>query len=138
MKAKILAIDDEPTTREIIDAGLCSAFEVITASTGEDGLELIGNMTRTPDLILLDAMMPGLSGFEVCRKLKSRRRTRQIPIIFLTARDDEHSEAIAMSLGADEYIAKPVSIPVLLTRVKTQLMLQKYVSMSNAPAAAAC
>ena len=130
-KKKILVVEDEPVTRQTIEAGLCAAFDVVSVGGGREALDRVGS-EDVPDLILLDVKMPGMDGIEVCRRLKAQRRTRHIPVIFITCLDDTISEARGMYAGAADYITKPVSLPALLTRIKTQLLLQEYIVASNA------
>jgi putative two-component system response regulator len=120
-QAKILIVDDAIGNIELIGSILGKEFSVCFASSGAEGLELIA---RYPiDLILLDVMMPGLDGFEVCRRLKAGAATRDIPVIFLTGLESAVDEEYGLSLGADDFIHKPVSPPVVLARVRNHLLL---------------
>jgi two-component system phosphate regulon response regulator PhoB len=94
-------------------------FDVITADNGEDGLILVDE--NDPDLIVLDWMMPQLSGIEVCRRLKSNSKTRQIPVIMLSARAEEVDRVRGLETGADDYVVKPYSVIELMARVKAHL-----------------
>jgi len=98
-------------------------YRVKVANNGEKALTIV-QAENPPDLVLLDIMMPGLDGYEVCRRMKSNRQTAQIPIIFLTAKSEIEDERKGLELGAADYITKPVSPPILLARVKTQLTLK--------------
>ena len=94
-------------------------FDVITADNGEDGLILVDE--NDPDLIVLDWMMPQLSGIEVCRRLKSNSKTRQIPVIMLSARAEEVDRVRGLETGADDYVVKPYSVIELMARIKAHL-----------------
>ena len=114
MKKRILIADDEYTIRELIEMTLESDYEVIKA---EDGLEALKMAQSKPDLIILDIMMPKLDGFEVCKRLKSDRETRGIPIIMLTAKHQIEDVNNAESCGVDEYITKPFEPDFLKKRI---------------------
>ena len=106
--ACILVVDDEINNRNVIVAQLKhEGYEILTAASGEEALEQVDR--RLPDLILLDAMMPGISGFDVAEILKSEERTATIPIIMLTALSDGESRIAALSNGAEEFLTKPVT-----------------------------
>ncbi|MFC1467587.1 response regulator [Verrucomicrobiota bacterium] len=112
----ILAVEDEEDIRELLEFNLSRhGFDVATAESGEDALELI-NKNR-PDLVLLDLMLPGLDGFEICRRIKSRDATKDIPVIMLTARGEEADVVTGLELGADDYMTKPFSPRVLIARI---------------------
>jgi signal transduction histidine kinase len=118
----VLIVDDTPTNLEVISEALSDAgFDVAMAISGERALQLIER--RIPDLILLDVMMPGINGFETCRRLKASDRTRHIPIIFMTALADTDSKVQGFELGAVDYITKPFSEKEALARVRTHLQL---------------
>lgn len=115
---KILAVDDEDSIRDLLTLQLKRAgYAVLTAADGEEALE----KAPEADLILLDIMLPKLDGFEVCRRLKSSRKTSAIPIIMLTAKAEEIDKVLGLELGADDYISKPFSIRELIARVKAVL-----------------
>jgi len=117
---KILVVDDENDILELVRFNLNKAgYSVDCASTGESALEKIKH--HKPDLILLDLMLPGIDGLEVCKILKSNPETAQIPIIMLTAKSEETDIVVGFELGADDYITKPFSPRVLVARVKTLL-----------------
>jgi len=119
-KQTILVVDDEQDLLDLIEYNLKKeGFTVLTSDSGEKGIELAGRMK--PDLILLDIMMPGMDGIEVCRKIKSDPETQAIPVVFLTARGDEKSEITGLDLGADDYLFKPISTSKLLSRIKAIL-----------------
>ncbi len=117
MAAKILIVDDEPPIVEMVAYNLKRAkYEVVIARDGRQALALARQ--EQPDLIILDLMLPHLDGLDVCRIL---RRERDVPIIMLTARDDEVDRVVGLELGADDYVVKPFSVRELLARVKNVL-----------------
>lgn len=118
MKKKILVVDDEKDIVDILKYNLEreNDFEVLTASNGKEALEAAESI---PDLILLDIMMPELNGFEVCKQLKYNPKTSRIPIIFLTAKENEIDEILGFEIGADDYINKPISPRKVLARIKS-------------------
>ena len=116
----ILAVDDEVHILELISFNLKAAgYHVVTALTGEEALKRCE--VERPSLVLLDIMLPGIDGLEVCRRLKGDRMTSNIPIIMLTARGDEVDKILGLELGADDYITKPFSVRELGARVKSLL-----------------
>ncbi|GHD77480.1 phosphate regulon transcriptional regulator PhoB [Vogesella fluminis] len=120
MAANILLVEDEPAIQELIAFNLTQAgHHVLRASTAEAALMLVKN--ALPDLILLDWMLPGASGVEIARKLRGDERTRQIPIIMLTARSEEQDKVQGLEAGADDYITKPFSPREMLARIKAVL-----------------
>lgn len=121
-KPNILVIDDTPENIDLLVEILKDQYRVRAARSGEQGLK-IARLASAPDLILLDVMMPGIDGFEVCRVLKEDPSTSHIPIIFVTAKITTSDETRGFSLGAVDYITKPISPPVVLARVKTHLAL---------------
>ncbi len=131
--AKILVVDDTPTEAETLSNILRSAgYQVTVAENGENALNQAGRIQ--PDLILLDVMLPGLDGFETCRRLKENKATQAIPVIFSTAFDDPAGTVKGFAAGAVDYISKPIHYKELLARVKTHLtihLLQKELKMQN-------
>ena len=116
----VLIVEDEPAQVEGLAYNLkAEGFHVITADNGEDALILVDEYM--PDLIVLDWMIPHISGIEVCRRLKTRPETRSIPIIMLSARSEEIDRVRGLEIGADDYVTKPYSIVELLARVRSQL-----------------
>lgn len=116
----VLIIEDELAQREVLAYNLeADGFRVIRAENGEEGLLLVEE--DMPDIIVLDWMMPNLSGIEVCRRLKTRSETRNIPIIMLSARSEEVDKVRGLETGADDYVVKPYSVIELMARVRTQL-----------------
>ena len=120
MKIKILIADDESNQLELMAFNLnrCG-FSFIKASNGDEALQLIEE--HSPDLVILDWMMPNMSGIEVCRILRSRAETKQIPIIILSARSEDSDKSLGLDTGADDYISKPFSPKELISRVKALL-----------------
>lgn len=117
---RILLVEDEAAQREVLVYNLeAEGFYVISADNGEDALMLVDE--EAPDLIVLDWMMPNLSGIEVCRRLKLRTETRKIPVIMLSARSEEVDRVRGLETGADDYVVKPYSLVELMARVRTQL-----------------
>jgi len=117
---KILVVEDEPSQREVLAYNLkAEGFLVISADDGQDALLLVEE--EEPDLILLDWMMPNLSGIEVCRRLKSCNETRAIPIVMVSARSEEMDKVRGLEIGADDYLVKPYSVIELIARLRTQL-----------------
>ncbi|SDN33197.1 two-component system, OmpR family, phosphate regulon response regulator PhoB [Lutimaribacter pacificus] len=116
----VLLVEDEPAQREVLAYNLeAEGFRVTSADNGEDALMLVDE--EHPDIIVLDWMMPNLSGIEVCRRLKLRPETRSVPIIMLSARSDEVDRVRGLETGADDYVVKPYSIVELMARVRAQL-----------------
>lgn len=116
----ILAVEDEEDIRELLEFNLSRhGFDAASAESGEDALELI-NKNR-PDLVLLDLMLPGMDGFEICRQIKGQEATKNIPVIMLTARGEEADVVKGLELGADDYMTKPFSPRVLMARIKAVL-----------------
>ena len=119
----LLVIDDSGTVRRLLGNILDRQYRVLTAGTGEEGLAMA--LEHTPDLILLDVMMPGLDGFAVCTRLKADSRTREIPVLFLTVLSGEGDEMRALEAGGIDFIPKPISHAVLCARVRNQLALKR-------------
>jgi putative two-component system response regulator len=122
-KNTLLVVDDTPDNLTLISALLEDDYDVKVATHADKALRIAASETP-PDLILLDIMMPEIDGYEVCRRLKSNPATCGIPIIFLTARAEIEDEQKGLELGAVDYITKPISPPILMARVKTQLSLK--------------
>jgi putative two-component system response regulator len=119
-RANILVVDDTPDNLAVMSSLLKGSYKVIVANHGERALKL-ARATPRPDLILLDIMMPGMSGYDVIRALKADPLTHNIPVIFLTAMSDTEDEQLGLDLGAADYITKPISPPIVLARIRTQL-----------------
>lgn len=119
-KEKILVVEDEEDLQELIHYNLNKeGYQVLTALTGEEGLDAARR--QAPDLILLDLMLPGMDGLDVCRVLKSDHRTQPIPIVMLTAKGEESDIVTGLEVGADDYITKPFSPRVVIARVRNLL-----------------
>jgi sigma-B regulation protein RsbU (phosphoserine phosphatase) len=118
----ILIVDDAPENLDLLSGILKSTYKVKVAKSGEHALKIIAK--SLPDLILLDVMMPEMDGYEVCMQLKSDDSTKNIPIIFVTAMEQESDETKGLELGAADYITKPISPSIVQARIKTQLALK--------------
>ena len=124
MKTNILIADDEPNQLELMAYNLeTSGFGTIKARDGKNALQLIED--HSPDLVILDWMMPNMSGIDLCRTLRSRSETKQLPIIILSARSDDSDKSLGLDTGADDYISKPFSPIELVSRVKALLRRSK-------------
>ncbi len=120
MTSSILIVDDEPSIVELIEFNLQKAgYRVLKADNGLSALQLV--RTDKPNLIILDLMIPGIDGMEVCRRLKGQQHTAGIPIIMLTAKNEEVDKIVGLELGADDYMTKPFSTRELVARVKAVL-----------------
>jgi putative two-component system response regulator len=120
---KILIVDDSPVNAKVLEGVLKPCYQADIADSGLSALEIAGS-ADPPDLILLDIIMPGMDGHDVCRKLKADDKTKNIPVIFMTAKSRVEDETQGFDLGAVDYITKPVSPPILLARVRTHLELK--------------
>jgi len=119
-KAVILVVDDEEDIRELVELNLDrEGYRVLTCETGEQALAVA--RAQTPDLIVLDLMLPGIDGLEVCKRLKANPTLQQIPVVMLTAKGEESDIVAGLELGADDYITKPFSGKVLVARVRRLL-----------------
>lgn len=121
-KQTILVVDDTPENIDVLSGILRSEYKVKAALNGEYALKIASGAPK-PDMILLDIMMPGMDGYEVCRQLKANPATARIPVIFVTAKNQEEDEKKGLKVGAVDYIRKPISPPIVLARVHTQLAL---------------
>lgn len=119
----ILVVDDTPDNLMTLSSVLGDIYRVKVANNGEKALRIAQSFPQ-PDLILLDVMMPGMDGYEVCQRMKELMATRDIPVIFLTAKTAPGDEELGLSMGAVDYITKPISPPIVLARVKTHLALK--------------
>jgi len=119
-RPRVLVVEDEPAQREVLAYNLeAEGYAVSRAHDGEEALLLIHE--DAPDIIVLDWMMPNLSGIEICRRLKIRPETRAIPVIMLSARSEEVDKVRGLETGADDYVVKPYSVVELMARVRSQL-----------------
>jgi PAS domain S-box-containing protein len=121
----VLVVDDTPEILALIHSLLSGTYQVKSANSGKRGMQ-IAQADPPPDLILLDIMMPGMDGYEVCTQLKADPKTRDIPVIFLTAKSEIENEERGFELGAVDYVTKPIGPSVLLARVKTQIAAHAY------------
>lgn len=120
----ILVVDDERDILELLEYNLAKeGYRVVRVATGEEAMEAA--RVRGPDLILLDLMLPGIDGLEVCKRLKDDKRTSRIPIVMLTAKGEEADVVLGLELGADDYITKPFSPRLLVARIRAVLRRSK-------------
>lgn len=126
-KHRILIVDDAATNIEILNEVLGAEYDSLFAMDGATALRLA--VEEEPDLILLDVVMPGLDGHEVCMRLKADARTKGIPVIFISGLSDESDEAKGLEIGAIDYITKPFSPPIVRARVRNHLQLKRYQDM---------
>ncbi|GGF12784.1 hypothetical protein GCM10011611_18050 [Aliidongia dinghuensis] len=122
-KHRILIVDDAPANIEVLDHALGAEYEILFAMDGETALRLA--VDEEPDLILLDVVMRGLDGYEVCARLKADPRTQDIPVIFISGLAEESDEARGLEVGAIDYIRKPFSLPIIQARVRNHLQLKR-------------
>jgi two-component system phosphate regulon response regulator PhoB len=126
----VLVVEDEPAQREVLAYNLeAEGFRVAMAANGEEALLLVAE--DRPDIIVLDWMLPNVSGIEVCRQLKTRSETRGVPIIMLSARSEEVDRVRGLETGADDYVVKPYSVVELMARVRTQLRRTRPASVGE-------
>ena len=119
-KPHVLVVEDEAAQREILDYNLSAeGFRISAAADGEEALLMVSE--DRPDVIVLDWMLPSVSGIEVCRQLKTRAETRAVPIIMLSARSEDADKVRGLETGADDYVVKPYSVSELIARVRNQL-----------------
>jgi len=129
-KPTILLVEDEPAQRAVLAYNLKSeGFEVIEAEDGEEALVMA--QESVPDLVLLDWMLPHVSGLEVCRRLKSGKATRALPVIMLSARSEELDKVRGLETGADDYMVKPYSVAELMARVRKELRRTRPASVGE-------
>lgn len=123
-KPRILVIEDERALREVLEYNLTKeGYEVLTASDGQDGLRRA--QAQLPDLVVLDLMLPVIEGLEVCRQLRGDSRTKDVPVLMLTARSEEVDEVVGFQMGADDYVTKPFKVKPLMQRIKALLRRQR-------------
>ena len=128
-RPRILFIEDERALTEVLSYNLQrEGYETVVAHDGQEGLRKA--QMHLPDVVLLDLMLPGLGGLEVCRELRAGERTRNVPIVMLTAKAEESDHVVGFSMGADDYVTKPFSVKVLLQRIKA---LQRRAESSTEP-----
>ncbi len=120
MAARVLIVEDDPSLTTLLDYNLrAEGYDITSCADGSEAALTIAE--DAPDLVLLDWMLPGLSGIELCRRLRASKATRHLPVIMLTARGEEGDRVRGLEVGADDYIVKPFSVPELLARVRAML-----------------
>jgi adenylate cyclase len=130
---KVLAVDDVPANLRLLEAILIPHdYAVLTAASGDEALAMVA--AERPDIVLLDVMMPGIDGYEVCRRLRADQASSMLPIVMVTA-SDRHDKARAMDMGADDFITKPVDAAELVARVRSLLRIKEYHDRIEAQAA---
>jgi two-component system phosphate regulon response regulator PhoB len=128
-KPRILIIEDERGLTDVLTYNLQrEGYETVVAHDGQEGLRKA--QTNPPDLILLDLMLPGMDGLEVCRQLRASKQTSRVPILMLTAKGEETDQVVGFSVGADDYVTKPFSVKVLIQRIRA---LQRRADTSSEP-----
>lgn len=120
----ILIVDDMPSNIEVLNQVLGGEYDILFATGGQQALEIAAN--EVPDLILLDVMMPNMDGYQVCKKLKANPKTQRIPVIFITAMDQDEDEARGLNLGAIDYLTKPIRPAIVKARIRNHLQLKRY------------
>jgi CheY-like chemotaxis protein len=125
-KARILVVDDEPGNIELIQDYLEKEYDIVSAQSGKDALQKISE--EKPDIVLLDIMMPGISGYEVCAKIKQDESTRFIPVVMVTALSEVEDKIKAIEAGGDDFLTKPINSLELQTRVRSLLRIKYYYS----------
>jgi len=122
VRPKVLIVDDADEILMIMESILAKEYSLKLFSQAQDALDYA--FANPPDLILLDIMMPDIDGFETCRRLKANPKLRDIPVIFLTAKDEDEYEEMGFSVGASDFIHKPINAPIVHARVKTHLKIK--------------
>jgi DNA-binding response OmpR family regulator len=123
-KSRVLVVDDEKLNVEMLEGILSEKYEVVTAHDGNEALLKVEK--ANPDLIILDIMMPGMDGYEVCRMLKHNKKTLHIPVVMVTALTEKTDKIKAIEAGADDFLSKPVDVDELNARVKSLLRIKYY------------
>jgi diguanylate cyclase (GGDEF)-like protein len=123
-RGRVLIVDDQRLNVQLLTDILQDHYEISVAVDGERAVELCAR--RPPDLVLLDVQMPGLDGYEVCRRLKADPATREIPVIFVTARDTMEDQVKGLEAGAVDFITKPVHAPIVRARTRTHILLKQH------------
>jgi len=124
MKPKVLVVDDEPINIELLEDYLSKDYDILKAQNGNEAINIVE--ATPPDIILLDIMMPGMNGYQVCKKLKHDHKTDHIPIIIVTSLHEIEDRNKAIQAGADDFITKPFDIMELSVRVKSHLRTKLY------------
>jgi len=126
----VLLVEDEPAQREMLAYNLSAeGYRVTAAADGDEGLACL--VDDPPDVVVLDWMLPGVSGIEICRRIRSRPETRALPVIMLSARSEETDRVRGLEIGADDYVTKPYAVAELLARVRAQLRRVRPSSMGQ-------
>ncbi len=125
IRQTILVVDDVPANIKVLGESLKSEYKIRLATDGMKALK-IASSYNPPDLILLDIIMPEMDGYDVCKKLKADSTTANIPVIFITAMNQEEDETMGLELGAVDYITKPFSLPIVKARIRTHLELKRH------------
>ena len=118
----VLVVDDEPSNLILMDRILSRDYIIQNASNGSEAIELA--FANPPDLILVDVMMPIMDGFEVCRRVRENASTMHVPVIFITGKNEIKDEELGFSVGASDFIHKPISAPIVVARVRSQLKIK--------------
>ena len=126
-RPRLLVVDDQRVNIQALYQAFAADHQVLMATSGEQALALCAS--QQPDLVLLDVVMPGMDGHEVCRRLKAESATRDIPVIFVTAHHDEAAETLGLDLGAVDFISKPINPKIVRARVRTHLTLKHQSDM---------
>lgn len=126
-RPKILVVDDIPSNVHVLSRILKDDYDIYFATDGEKALELV--QARMPDLVLLDIMMPGMDGYEVCSRIKADPSTRDIPVIFISAKSEVEDETRGLEVGAIDFITKPISPPIVKARVRNHLLLKRQTDL---------
>jgi diguanylate cyclase (GGDEF)-like protein len=126
-RPKILVVDDIPSNVHVLSRILKDDYDIYFATDGEKALELV--LARLPDLVLLDIMMPGMDGYEVCARIKADPTTRDIPVIFISAKSEVEDETRGLEVGAIDFITKPISPPIVKARVRNHLLLKRQADL---------
>ncbi|MBK1836444.1 PleD family two-component system response regulator [Azospirillum sp. YIM B02556] len=126
-RPKILVVDDIPSNVHVLSRILKDDYDIYFATDGEKALDLV--QARMPDLVLLDIMMPGMDGFEVCRRIKGDPATHDIPVIFISAKSEVEDETRGLEVGAIDFITKPISPPIVKARVRNHLLLKRQTDL---------
>lgn len=129
-RPKILVVDDIPSNVHVLSRILKDDYDIYFATDGTRALDLV--QARLPDLVLLDIMMPGMDGYEVCRRIKEDPTTRDIPIIFISAKSEVEDETQGLEAGAIDFITKPISPPIVKARVRNHLLLKRQADLLRA------
>jgi two-component system cell cycle response regulator len=123
-KSRVLVVDDDELNVRLLEGILSDKYEITTAYNGKEALLEVEK--KPPDLILLDIMMPGMTGYEVCKKLKGDKKTLHIPIVMVTALTEKAEKIKGIEAGADDFLNKPVDVNELMVRVKSLLRIKYY------------